>query len=165
MKVGQDRTRACWRGVALALAVLCPSSGALAQDSWTPEQREVLAAMEELSDSTAPNGTGADAYGAVLAEGFSRWTIGSAVMNDKHDWVEGVREWFDEGWRVADRQTQHLEILIRGDLAFTRRMVEETYLGPAGEQSKSGAALAEVWVRSDLGWRLLRVDVHPLADT
>ncbi|NIP57094.1 MAG: DUF4440 domain-containing protein, partial [Gemmatimonadetes bacterium] len=105
---------------------------------------------------------GADAYGAVLADDFSRWTIGSDLVNGKEDWVEGVREWFEDGWRVSDRDTRHLEIVVRDDHAFTRRVVEETYLGPEGERSTATAALAEVWVREDGEWRLLRVDVRPV---
>ncbi len=149
------------------LAVCCltllwaPSAGS-AQESWSPAQQEVLAAIERLSASTAPGGAGADAYGAVLADDFSRWTIGSDLVNGKEDWVEGVREWFEDGWRVSDRDTRHLEIVVRDDHAFTRRVVEETYLGPEGERSTATAALAEVWVREDGEWRLLRVDVRPV---
>jgi hypothetical protein len=133
-----------------------------AQDPWTPEQQQVLAAIEQLSASTAPGGGGPVEYGAVLSEEFSRWTIGSEVINNKEDWVAGLKEWFDEGWRVSDRKSRDLDVFVGGDYAFTRRIVEETYLGPTGDTSVSSAALAEVWVSGDDGWRLLRVDVHPL---
>lgn len=138
-----------------------PAMGQTGEDRG-PEQRAVLAAMTRLSDATAPGGGGADAYAAVLHEAYSRWTVGSDAINDKPRWVEGVRGWFDDGWRVADREVQHLEITVRGDYAFTRRVVEETYLGPEGERSVSGAALAEVWFHGESGWLLLRVDAHPL---
>ena len=121
--------------------------------------------MGRLSAATAPDGAGASEYGAVLAADFTRWTVGSSDISDKTSWVQGIQEWFEDGWRVSDRQTQHVEIVVRDDLAFTRRIVEETYLGPDGERSVSGAALAEVWVRGDHGWLLLRVDVHPLDST
>ena len=133
-----------------------------AQESWTPEQQELTAAIAKLSAATAPDGKGADEYGANLSEEFSRWTIGSAVFTDKNTWVEGMREWFDDGWRVSDRQTRDLQILVRDDYAFIRRVVQETYLGPDNESSVSTAALAEVWVRSDHGWLLLYVNVHPM---
>ena len=45
-----------------------------------------------------------------------------------------------------------------GDFAFTRRIVEETYLGPDGDSTNSRAALAETWIRGDGGWLLLRVN-------
>ena len=146
----------------LVVMALWPSSHATAQESWTPEQQQVLAAMGRLSAATAPDGGGASEYGAVLAADFTRWTVGSSDISDKTSWVQGIQEWFEDGWRVSDRQTQHVEIVVRNDLAFTRRIVEETYLGPDGERSVSGAALAEVWVRGDHGWLLLRVDVHPM---
>ncbi len=123
---------------------------------------QVLEAMEQLSAATAPGGAGADAYGAVLAEEFSRWTIGSNETSGKADWVEGVREWFDDGWRVSDRKTQILEIRMRDETAYIRRIVTESYTGPENEQSVSTAALAEVWVRGNEGWLLLFVNVHPM---
>lgn len=150
----------CFAGCALTLLGMPLQTAA--QESWTPQQREVLAAMDRLSAATAPGGAGAEDYGAVLAEEFTRWTVGSTVINDKESWVAGVREWFDDGWRVTDRESRILEVLVRGDYAFTRRIVEETYLGPENERSLSGAALAEVWVRRDRAWLLLRVNVHPI---
>ena len=151
-----------FRFVTLSLLLLWPYSQVLAQDSWTTEQRQVLASLERLSAATAPDGTGADAYGAILAENFSRWTTGSSVINNKQSWVEGVRGWFDDGWRVADRGQNILEILVKGEFAFTRRIVEETYLGPNGESSVSKAALAEVWVRGEGVWLLFLVNVDVL---
>jgi len=134
----------------------------IAQDSWPSEQSQVLEAIERLSAATAPGGKGADAYAALLAEDFSRWTVGSMTTSNKNEWVEGMREWFDEGWRVSDRENQFLEILFRNDTAYVRRIVNETYAGPNDEQSESTAALAEVWVRSTSGWLLLHVNVHPM---
>ena len=132
---------------------------AWADDSWSPEQQAVIESMQRLSASTAPDGKGADEYGSVLAEDFSRWTTGSTLVNHKEAWVEGVRGWFDDGWRVADREQTIVEITIVAEYAFTRRIVEETYLGPDGESSVSKAALAETWIRSDDGrWMLLRVN-------
>jgi hypothetical protein len=146
------------------LIILFPPSAASSEESWSKEQRQVLAAMQRLSASTAPGGAGPDAYAAVLADGFSRWTVGSDVINDKKTWVEGVREWFDDGWRVSDRKTRNLEIQVGEDQTFVRRIVTETYLGPDKETSSSSAALAEVWVRGSDGWLLLRADVHPMGN-
>lgn len=142
--------------------LLWPYSQVSAQDSWTTDERQVLAAMERLSAATAPDGAGADAYAAVLTDDFSRWTTGSGVVNDKQSWVAGVREWFDDGWRVTDRNQEIVEISVKGDMALTRRIVEETYLGPDGENSVSRAALAEVWARSDGVWLLYQVNVDVL---
>ena len=82
------------------LMPLLTCSLASAQDSRTAEPLETLASMEILSVTTAPNGTGADGYAAVLSVGFSRWTTGSNIVNGKQAWVDGVRGWFDDGWRV-----------------------------------------------------------------
>ena len=134
----------------------------MAQDAWNGAQKEVLSAMHGLSETTAPNGKGAEAYGTFLTEDFSRWTIGSKDITNKENWVAGVVDWFKEGWRVTERQQQALEILIHNDWAHTRRIVTETYLGPDGDTSVSKAALAEIWVKRDGRWLLFRVNVHPM---
>lgn len=153
------RRTSAWSVTAMTVLAAVPAG---AQQTWTIEQREVLAAMDWLSGATAPDGLGPDAYAAGLADDFSRWTVGSTVMNGKYDWVRGVREWYDDGWRVTDRSTRHLEITIVGDVALTRRIVEETHRSPDGEESRSTAALAEVWTRRDGPWLLLRVNAHPM---
>lgn len=149
-------------GIAAWLLLCISVHAVIAQESWTPEQKEVVAAIDRLSATTAPEGGGAEAYGAVLSPGFTRWTIGSRMVSEKKDWVDGVRAWFDNGWRVTGRDTRDLWISVEGDYAFVRRVVKETYSGPQGETSTGTAALAEVWTRSESGWLLFRVDVHPL---
>lgn len=132
------------------------------QDQWTEKQKEIIQTMESLSETTAPNGMGGDAYGTFLSEEYSRWTIGSAKTNDKENWVSGFKSWFDDGWRVSERKQEIIEILIFENYAHTRRIVSETYLGPEGETSTSKAALAEIWVLKDNKWLLLRVNIHPM---
>ncbi len=133
----------------ILLLTLLPYSVAQAEGPWSPDQTEVINAMQRLSATTAPNGPGADAYGEVLTEDFSRWTTGSTVINNKNAWVEGVRSWFDDGWRVSDRNQTVLEITIKGDNAYTRRIVEETYRGPDGGISQSREGLAETRISFD----------------
>lgn len=117
----------------------------------------------ELSASTAPGGSGADGYARSLAADFSRWTVGSTVIDRKEDWVDGIRQWFEDGWRVSGRKVQHLEITVVENVAFARRIVQETYLGPQGDRTEATAAVAEVWFRQKERWLLLRVDVQPMA--
>lgn len=150
----------CGLGVLLLLA--WPSPQAFAQDSWTPDQQGVLTAIERLSEATAPGGSGADGYSAVLSDQFSRWTTGSSKVTGKQEWVDGIGEWFEDGWRVTDRDQIVLEISVFGEFAFSRRIVEETYLGPNGDSTKSRAALAETWLRGESGWLLLRANVDVL---
>ena len=148
--------------VACLLLPLWALADAQSQNSWSAEQSQVLEAMHRLSATTAADGNGADEYAEVLDENFSRWTTGSSLINHKKEWVDGVRDWFDDGWRVIDRQQTVLEITIRADEAFTRRVVEETYLGPDGDKTISKAGLAETWIRSEGSWLLLRVNVDVL---
>jgi len=131
---------------------------------WSSEQQEVIDAIEQLSASTAPDGGGADAYGQMLTDDFSRWTLGSSLINNKTDWVDGIRKWFDEGWRVTDRKVAFVELAINNDLAFTRRNVVETYLAPDGDRSTSKAAVAEMWIRINGKWLLFRANVCPITE-
>lgn len=134
------------------------------QDNWNNEQKQIIETMNMLSATTAPDGKGANAYGSHLSDNFSRWTIGSSITNNKKKWVSGVREWFDDGWRVSNRDQKTLEILIMNDYAHTRRIVSETYLGPKGDTSISKAALAEIWIKKNNKWLLYRVNVHPMVN-
>ena len=133
-----------------------------AQEQWNTEQQKILETIAAFSETTGPDGKGADAYREFLSDDFSRWTIGSSKTNDKQNWVEGVREWFDDGWRVSKREQQLLEILILGDYAHTRRIVTETYSGPEGDTSTSKAALVEIWKKNNEHWLLFRVNVQPI---
>ena len=151
-----------WIQAFLLIPFFLLASGGYAQDSLSLQQKKILKTMEHFSATTAPDGAGADAYGSFLAEDFSRWTIGSKTLSDKQKWVEGVRAWFDDGWRVSKRETKNMDIRVDGNFAFTRRVVTETYLGPTGETSSSKAALAEVWIYREAKWLLYRVDVHPI---
>lgn len=131
-------------------------------DPASPEE-EIQAAIAALSAATAPGGGGPDAYGAVLTEDFSRWTLGEESVSDKAAWLEGMRSWFDDGWRVADRETEQMSIHVEGDRAFVRRVVSETYRGPDGSLTDPArAAVSEVWVSTAAGWKLQRVEVTTL---
>ncbi|WP_430965861.1 nuclear transport factor 2 family protein [Spongiimicrobium sp. 2-473A-2-J] len=146
----------------IVLIALCLSVVGYGQDSWSPEQKEIVDVISRLSATTAPGGGGAEAYGDLLADDFSRWTIGSEVTNKKEKWIEGIAEWFADGWRVSDRKQQYLEILVLDSLAHTRRIVTETYLGPKGDTSTSKAALSEIWIKRNGKWLLYRVNIHPM---
>lgn len=149
--------------VATFAVLLCsPLSLLLADEQWTKDQQLVLESIERLSATTALSGAGADEYAAILADDFSRWTTGSSLINGKGEWVEGVRSWFDAGWRVAGRKEKIIQINVIGDRALVRRIVEETYHGPDGDRTNSRAALAESWVRVEGAWLLSWVNADVL---
>jgi hypothetical protein len=135
--------------------------GVSAQD-WSSQQQLIIDALERLGAATRPDGGGPDAYAEVLAPEYTRWTMGEGPINDRDQWIAGVRGWWENGWRVVDSNAEYLEVTVHGDFATTRRIVEETYHGPSGEESHSRTALAETWVRRDGTWLLLRVNAHPL---
>ena len=73
--------------------------------------------------------SGADGYAEFLSDDFSQWTIGSTKINYKDEWVEGVKEWFDDAWCVSERKVKYCDILVSDHFAFTCRIVDETYSG------------------------------------
>ncbi|MCG8435137.1 MAG: nuclear transport factor 2 family protein [Gammaproteobacteria bacterium] len=146
----------------LLLLILMPFTATAAE--WNTTQREIIAAIQALSAATAPDGKGADEYATVLAKDFTRWTLGADSVSGRESWVEGMREWFDDGWRVTDRKQTYLEIAPKGDFATVRRIVSETYLGPDGEVITSKAAVAETWIREDGNWKLLRANLSVMND-
>ena len=132
------------------------------QESFTAKQQEIINTIDQLSATTAPDGQGAHAYGSFLTENYSRWTLGSKKINYKQDWIEGIQEWFEDGWRVSDRKQQFIEIVTSEDVAYTRRIVTEIYLGPNKETSSSKSALTEKWVKHNDKWLLHRVDIQTM---
>jgi len=146
-----------------SLSIICLLFfSSLFSQSWTAEQQGVIRAIDKLSVATTPDGGGAVAYGEMLTDDFSRWTAGTSRMNYKSDWVNEMRIWLDQGWRVTDREVLYVELVVNNDLAFTRRNVVETYLAPDGDRSTSKAAVAEMWIRINGKWLLFRADVHPI---
>ena len=145
----------------ISCSILIWAQVAVAQSD---RKSELMAAIDQLSASTAPEGRGADAYAELLHSGLSRWTVGSDKIVEKEEWVEGIRGWFTDGWRVSDRQSEIVELSFRHDLAFLRRVVTETYLGPEGDTSSSKAALSETWVSNEGKWLLFRVEVAVIPD-
>lgn len=146
----------------MTLTLLLGLCGATAQQPDVAQEHQIVRAIERLSAATATDGAGPAAYAAVLHPDFSRWTLGSDAAEDKETFVAAIQEWWRDGWRVSARDSRALHIVVRGDYAFTRRIVSETYVGPDGEQSASTTALAEVWVRGGDDWLLLRVDAHSI---
>lgn len=145
------------RSVLFAIAIV---PGAVSAQQWNHNQQAVATAIEELSASTVPGGDGPEGYASMLADDFTRWTLGGDRMSDRDSWVRGIEEWWEDGWRVVEREGEIVDITMTGDMAFVRRTAYERFAGPTGEPGDlTGAALAEVWVRRDGVWRLWRVDI------
>jgi ketosteroid isomerase-like protein len=131
--------------------------------SESEAHRGILAAIAQLSEATSPGGGGADAYGEILAEDFNRWTLSHEQVQGRQAYIDGIRQWLDEGWRVASRESQIIDSTVVGDTAYTHRIVTETFNGPKGEQSGPATfALEETWVRIEGRWLLHRATVYPV---
>ncbi len=141
----------------------------LATYSWGQEKTAkdyegVIKAMEGLSAATASKGGGVEAYGAILAEDFTRWTIGEEKLYTKEDWLKGLKSWFDHSMRVVNRKMDYIEMDLQGDFAFTRRIVTEIHADELDKRSTYKSALSEVWVKRKGTWLLLRADVTTMKD-
>ena len=129
------------------------------QENWDSDQRAIIFAMDKLSESTAGDNLGADVYAASLTEDFNRWTIGSEEITYKKEWVDDIRDWYDDGWRVPKRENNIISISVNKKTATVRRIVKEYYKGPQGETSDSKAGLVEVWKKIKGEWKLHSVNV------
>ncbi len=135
--------------------------GAYAQPDWNTDQLALIDRMKELSASMRVDGGGGEAYGGILADGFTRWTVGSTTINEREGWIDGIAEWFDAGWRVIDGSLEVLEIDIHGNIATTRRVVRESFKSPEGDITTYESGVVEVWEKSKDGgqWLLRRASV------
>jgi hypothetical protein len=128
----------------------------------TEDHKSIKAVMKRIAQSTSSDGLGADEYGKYLHAEFTRWSMKDSEEINKTDFIESVREWFDEGWRVPTREAQIVSFKVIGDMAFSRRIVTETYSGPDGESGSSKSALSETWKKENNNWLLFSVEVVPI---
>ena len=117
--------------------------------------------MAQLSQALDVEGAGGAAYGEVLAEDYTRWTVGKGKINAKTPWVKGIADWFDSGWRVVESTNQILEVTLTKEHAHVRRIVTEAYAGPDGEDESYRTGVVEQWVRKEGQWYLRRASVSP----
>jgi hypothetical protein len=125
------------------------------------EKEQLKSRMYQLSNTMKKGGSGGQGYAELLMPNFTRWTVGSEIINNKSKWVKGINDWFDSGWRVSESHNDILEIRIFTNLAFTRRIVTETYLGPNNEKNIYRTGVVETWLKEQGNWFLLNASVTP----
>ena len=129
--------------------------------NFDSEQKAIISQMNSLSSSMYKDGNGGKAYATILAPTYTRWTSGSDLINDRVNWLKGINDWFNSGWRIANSQNNILEIEIHGDFAFVRRVATETYVGPKGENQIFQSGVVEVWTKKNSVWLLLQASISP----
>ncbi len=128
----------------------------------TPSDNELIRSqMQALSESMHKDGGGQQAYAAILSPDFSRWTVGSDLINNRTNWLQGISDWFKSGWRVSHSENDVLELLVKDNQARVRRVVTETFVGPAGEQEIYQTSVVELWVKQQKQWLLQQANVAP----
>ncbi len=138
------------------------SSGiTFSQIELSPEEQEVVQKTEELSE-LLKNGDELDRYSEMLDDRYSRWVIGELTVSKKDEWLEQLNEWFNDGWKIASRERQLVEVEIEEQFGYIRRIVEENYIGPDELPSSSISALDEIWTNDEGEWKLYRVTVLPI---
>ena len=84
----------------------------LAFSTQNDETERVMEAIAILSESTETDGGGPEVYAGMLCPGFSRWTLGSVQISDRDSWLNGVRGWWEDGWRVSERETEWIQVTL-----------------------------------------------------
>lgn len=147
--------------ICFAIMLLTITTAQANNQNFDSEQKAIISQMKALSSSMYKGGKGGNAYAAILAPDYTRWTSGSDLINDRANWLKGINDWFDSGWRIADSQNNILEIKIQGNLAFVRRVATETYSGPKGESQVFQSGVVEVWTKKNNTWLLLQASISP----
>ena len=128
---------------------------------FSSEEQAIVSQMTALSASMQKNGSGGDGYALILAPKYTRWTIGSETINDRETWLQGIHDWFNGSWRIADSKNNILEITVHGEFAFVRRIATETYAGPNGEDQIFQSGVVEVWIKKNDQWLLIQASISP----
>jgi len=143
------------------LFFLISSSAQASNQEFRSEEQAIVSQMTALSASMKKNGSGGNGYALILAPEYARWTIGSETINDRETWLQGIHDWFNGGWRIADSKNNILEITVHGEFAFVRRIATETYAGPNGEDQIFQSGVVEVWTKKNDQWLLLQASISP----
>ena len=145
----------------LFMTLLFTSSIQAVTDISKDVEKQIKSRMLELSKTMTKGGSGGKGYAQILMPNYTRWTVGSEIINNKSNWLKGINDWFDSGWRVSESKNVILEIRIIKDLVFTRRIVTETYVGPKNEKNIYKTGVIETWIKQNDNWFLLNASVTP----
>ena len=147
--------------IILFLAIFVATTIQISSQGFGQEESAIIDQMNALSASMKRDGSGGKAYAAILSPDYSRWTLGSTLINDRATWLKGINDWFNSGWRIAESENNIIEIKVYGDYAFVRRVATETYAGPNGENQVFQSGVVEIWNKKDKIWLLLQASISP----
>jgi hypothetical protein len=160
------------RAVALSLllspllclgACVAPSASPPTDQDVEVDQEQVLAASQALSATTQVGGDGPSAYAALLHPRFTRWYVGTDVM-DRNALVAAIEQWWLSGARVASGERDVVHLFLHGDQALLRLDLSEEFVDKDGNPAGSFAGhVAQTWARSGDEWLLIAADIAPAA--
>ncbi len=128
----------------------------------TPDEGSLRAAAAAFSLTTSVDGAGWQAYGSFLHADFTRWFVGKRVF-DRDGLIASVREWWQDGTRVASTESEIVHLSISGNLGVVRKNVTERYLDGKGKASGEFRGFAvQVWQYRDNRWQMLTLDIAPV---
>lgn len=114
--------------------------------------------VDELASSTLVDGAGWEVYGQILHPDYSRWAMGQ-VYERREKFVASLKEWWDYGMRVAEREIDLVGVDIVGDLAIIRFKTTESFVGPEGPAEGFTGFVTNVWVKERGDWMLLSAEI------
>lgn len=156
------------RAVALSLLLAlgaCVTPTAEPVRDTAADEAAILAASESLSMTTLEGGDGPEAYAALLHPRFTRWYVGTDVM-DRKALVAAIEQWWLSGARVASGEREVVHLLLQGDQALLRLDLSEEFVDGDGNPAGAFAGhVAQTWARSGDQWLLLAADIAPAADS
>ncbi len=144
--------------VSLSLLLATFSSSLEAESQMEGTLRETV---EEFSESTTTGGGGWKAYESFLHSDFTRWYYGNNVL-EKKVLVDSIKEWWENGTRVAKDKSKILRIDIIGEIGIVRSEAIEYYMDTEGNATGSfHGYVTQVWTYKDNAWKMLVLEIAP----
>lgn len=134
-------------------ALACGESPPASTDEIEPpDATEVIRELQREMDAASIAGD-AERLAAIYAEDVILMPPGIPAIEG----VDAVLEYFAAGRRPVEGQTDLLEVVVDGDLAWARGQYVATVMLPSGEAVTDSGKMLEVFRRGDDGqWRLWR---------
>ena len=149
-------------GLALGLLLVLVAAPVAAQPAQVDPALQ--RSIDALSASLMVGGPGWQAYADQLHDNYSRASTGGNYQR-RDAFVEGLRQWWDHGMRVAARETVPVGLDTAGDVAIVRTRVTERFVGPDGAPADGFSGhVTNVWLREDGRWRLLSANIERIAE-
>ncbi len=145
-------------GVAAA-AFIFASAQANDELHWTPEQKAIIALLENGPMGIESN---FEAWEKEFHEDWTVWFVGQPQVRAKPGHMADVRDYIGRGARVISYTAQFADIAVNGDTAVARFNAIEKLQNPDGSLRTVNYASTDYLVKVDGEWKIRATTVAHL---